>query len=259
MKAEIKLFDFNSNQIRVFVNENNEPEFCASDVTKILGYTNGSKAISDHCKSGGITKRYTPSKSGNQEYTFISEANLYRLIAKSNLPEAEKFEACVFEEILPSIRKHGAYMTAEVIEKVLTDPDTIIQLATNLKIERAEKERLQVQTELQQKELKQAAPKVEYFDTVMQSESTYTTTQIAKELGMSAISLNQILHEKGIQFKQSGQWLLYSKYHDFGYVKTKTYAFTKNDGTTGTSSETVWTEKGRKFIHDLMKQEKKVA
>lgn len=259
MKNNIQLFDFNSNKIRVFVNENNEPEFCANDVTKILGYSNGRDAVARHCKSEGVVKHDTLSNGGNQSLTFISESNLYRLILKSENKEAEPFENFVCEEVLPSIRKHGAYMTAEVIEKVLTDPDTIIQLATNLKLERAEKERLQVQTELQQKELKAAAPKVEYFDTVLQSESTYTTTQIAKELGMSAISLNQILHEKGIQFKQSGQWLLYSKYHDFEYVKTKTYSFTRNDGTIGTSSETVWTEKGRKFIHDLMKQEKKVA
>jgi anti-repressor protein len=259
MKNNIQLFDFNSNKIRVFVNENNEPEFCATDVCKILGYADGRKAISTICKSGGVSKRNTLTSGGNQTLSYISKGNLFRLITKSTLPEAEKFESWVFDEVLPSIHKHGAYMTSETIEKVLTDPDTIIQLATNLKLERAEKERLQVQTELQQKELKAAAPKVEYFDTVLQSESTYTTTQIAKELGMSAISLNQILHEKGIQFKQSGQWLLYSKYHDFEYVKTKTYSFTRNDGTIGTSSETVWTEKGRKFIHDLMKQEKKVA
>jgi len=108
------------------------------------------------------------------------------------------------------------------------------------------------QIELQKKELQASAPKIEYFEKVLQSGSTNTMTQIAKELGMSAYSLEKRLHEKGVIFKQSGQWLLYAKYQDKGYAKPRTHHYTKSDGSTGTNTITVWTESGREFIHSLL-------
>jgi len=108
------------------------------------------------------------------------------------------------------------------------------------------------QIELQKKELQASAPKIEYFEKVLQSGSTNTMTQIAKELGMSAFSLEKRLHEKGVIFKQSGQWLLYAKYQDKGYAKPRTHHYTKSDGSTGTNTITVWTESGREFIHSLL-------
>ncbi|HDL1989929.1 TPA: hypothetical protein PWY33_002501, partial [Mannheimia haemolytica] len=83
--------------------------FCGTDVCDVLGYSNAPDALAKHCKPKGIAKRYTPTKGGNQELTFINEPNLYRLIIKSRKPEAEKFEAWVFEEVLPQIRKTGKY------------------------------------------------------------------------------------------------------------------------------------------------------
>lgn len=106
--------------------ENGLVLFCGSDVAKALGYANPRKALIDHCR--GVTKRYTPTKSGEQEMSFIPESDLYRLVFSSKLPTAEKFTGWVTEEVLPSIRKHGAYMTPETIEEVLTSPDTIITL-----------------------------------------------------------------------------------------------------------------------------------
>jgi phage antirepressor YoqD-like protein len=100
-------------------------------------------------------------------------------------------------------------------------------------------------------ENKQLAPKAEYTDKVLQSTSTYTMTQVAKELGMSAVALERKLHEEGVMFKQSGQWILYSKYQDKGYTKSRTHHYTHGDGTTGTNTITVWTESGRAFVHQL--------
>lgn len=108
-QSNIVPFDFNTHAVRTITNNSGEPWFCAVDVCNVLGYTNSSKAVSDHCKVGGITKRYTPTESGNQEMTFINEGNLYRLIIKSRKPEAEAFEAWVMEEVLPSIRRKGYY------------------------------------------------------------------------------------------------------------------------------------------------------
>ena len=118
-----------------------------------------------------------------------------------------------------------------------------------------EKERLQIQNELQQEELKKQAPKVAYYNEVLQSQSTYNTNQIAKELGMSAVTLNKKLRDLGVQYKQGGTWLLYHRYQNKGYTKTQTYTFADSNGNTQTSMQTVWTEEGRLFIHDILKQQ----
>ena len=108
-QIQFNAFTFKSNSVRVITDVNQEPWFCANDVCDILGYSNPRDAISKHCKQGGVAKRDTPTKSAVQEMTFINEPNLYRLIIKSRKPEAEPFEAWVFEEVLPQIRKTGKY------------------------------------------------------------------------------------------------------------------------------------------------------
>ena len=118
-----------------------------------------------------------------------------------------------------------------------------------------EKERLQIQNQLQSEELQKQAPKVAYYEEVLQSQSTYNTNKIAKELGTSAITLNKKLRDLGVQYKQGGTWLLYHKYQNKGYTKTQTYPFVDSNGNTQTSMQTVWTEEGRLFIHKILKQE----
>jgi anti-repressor protein len=113
-------------------------------------------------------------------------------------------------------------------------------------------ERLEYANEKQSEELKLQAPKVKYHDEVLTSTSTYNTTNIAKEFGMGAPSLNKILHEKGVQYKSGGQWLLYSKYQDRGYTRTVTNTYDNGHGEVHTRQQTVWTEKGRQFIHSLL-------
>lgn len=107
--VQFNAFNFKSSQVRVITDPNQEFWFCGSDVCYILGYKNAPDALAKHCKQGGIAKRYTPTQSGEQEMIFINEPNLYRLIIKSRKPEAEPFEAWVFEEVLPQIRKTGQY------------------------------------------------------------------------------------------------------------------------------------------------------
>ena len=104
----------------------------------------------------------------------------------------------------------------------------------------------------QNEQLKLQAPKVKYVDDVLQSVNTYTSTQMSKELGLrEAEQLHKILKEKGVMFKQSGQWMLTAKYCEHGYTKPRTHQFTRNDGSVGTSTTTVWTEKGRVFLHNM--------
>ncbi|TID28826.1 hypothetical protein JO83_01935 [Avibacterium paragallinarum] len=111
MKTQIQFntFNFHSNSVRVIKDPNQEIWFCGTDVCDVLGYANSRKALQDHCKSSGVTKRYISHPSGRKEAIFINEPNLYRLIIKSRKPEAEPFEAWVFEEVLPQIRKTGKY------------------------------------------------------------------------------------------------------------------------------------------------------
>ena len=106
---QLSTFNFHNSPVRTITDPKGEIWFCGTDVCNILGYQNSRKALQDHCKEAGVTKRYTPTTSGNQEITFINEPNLYRLFIKSRKPEAERFEAWVFEEVLPQIRKTGSY------------------------------------------------------------------------------------------------------------------------------------------------------
>ena len=106
---QLSTFNFHNSPVRTITDPKGEIWFCGTDVCNILCYQNSRKALQDHCKEAGVTKRYTPTTSGNQEITFINEPNLYRLIIKSLKPEAERFEAWVFEEVLPQIRKTGSY------------------------------------------------------------------------------------------------------------------------------------------------------
>lgn len=122
-----------------------------------------------------------------------------------------------------------------------------------------ERERLAEVAAAQEHQLKLQAPKVEEYDKVLAADGTFTTNQIAKELGMSAVSLNRILNERGVQYKQGEQWLLYHKYQNLGYTKTKTARFTDANGNERVSMLTVWTSAGRLFIHRFLNPLKKIA
>jgi phage antirepressor YoqD-like protein len=139
-----------------------------------------------------------------------------------------------------------------------SNPQTILQLAQNWAEEQqkrlAAEQRAQMldgENQSLNHEVKTLAPKAQYFDEVLQSTTTYTMTQVAKELGMSATALERFLHQKGVIFRQSTSWLPYSKYQDAGYHKFRTHRYIKADGTNGSNTILVWTEKGKHFIHEL--------
>lgn len=250
IKNELQIFNNPEfGEIRT-VEEDGRVLFCGSDVAKALGYTNPSKALSDHCK--GVTKRYTPTKSGTQEMSFIPESDVYRLAFGSKLPNAERLTDWIVEEVIPSIRKHGAYMTPEVIERTLTDPDYIIQLATTLKEERQKRKALESENERQKQVIADFEPIRQYVDTILESAATLTITQIAADYDLSARTLNKILNEEGVQHMVNGQWILYKRHMGMGYTKSKTIQFTRSDGTPDTKMSTQWTQKGRLFLHNIL-------
>lgn len=153
---------------------------------------------------------------------------------------------------IKELAKYGMTATQPTIDAMIDNPDLLIKLATQLKDERAKAERLRVIAELQEKEIKEAAPKVEYFDKAMSSKSSYTTTQMAQEFGLSAKTLNARLAKMGVQYRQGGAWILYAKYQGNGYTHTVSVPYMMANGEQGTQIQTRWTEKGRKFLHDLM-------
>lgn len=154
--------------------------FCASDVAKALGYSRPNDAVSAHCRA--TAKRSTPISGKMQEINFIPESDLYRLVFSSKLPTAEKFTDWVTDEILPTIRKHGAYMTPDVIERTLTDPDYIIQLATTLKDEQQKRKALEAQAE-------ENRPKVLFADSVAASHTSILIFDLAKILKQNGVDI----------------------------------------------------------------------
>lgn len=183
---------------------------------------------------------------------YIPENIFYRLAMKAKNEAAEAFQAKIADEVIPSIRKHGAYMTPDTMRRFIADPDFAIGLLTALKDEQAKSRALEAENEKQSQLLADYEPKVQYLETILQSEGTMTTAQIAADYDMSAIQLNQILRDAGIQRKVNGQWILYRRHMGKGYTKSETINITRSDGRPDTKMHTRWTQKGRLMIHEVL-------
>ena len=225
--------------IRTMSDERGEPWFCAKDVCDALGYDQTHKAVKRHVEEGDGTKRPTPTTSGIQQMLFINESGLYSLILGSKLESARRFKHWVTSEVLPSIRKQGGYMVVRPDESDEAIMDRALQIAHATLMRRDE-------------EIARLKPKADYADQVLDSVSCLTTTQVAKGMGMTAMELNRILCQKGIQYGQSGQYLLYASYARKGLAQNRTRTFLDLFGTVHTTSQLVWTEKGKEFIHKLL-------
>ena len=319
------------NEIQIFTNsEFGELEiwqdgdkfwFPASKCAEKLGYSNTRKAIADHCKVGGVTKRDTPYTVTNQfgevatsvkTVNFIDEGNLYRLITHSKKPEAERFEAWIFDDVLPTIRKHGAYIMPELLEEIQHNTEKNAKLLQELakeqksrvlleekfnslsadikKLEKANnKYKNLVKTESDKnkaltgqiedykkansrlnekaaalsekteelskkataltKEFEEVKPKATYYDIIMVNTRAVPITLIAKDYGMSAIAMNQLLYSEGIQFPIGGTWALYKPYQDKNYTHNNVTKIPNGKHTT----YMCWTQRGRKFIYEHLK------
>ena len=253
MKNELTVFENEKfGKLEVLV-ENGKEYFPATEIAKILGYSNPQKAIRDHCREDGCTIRSVIDRLGRtQEKKFINEGNLYRLIAKSNLPQAEVFESWVFDEVLPTIRKTGMYMTDNVWDTIINDPEKLGEVLINYGKVKKEKELLEEENQIQKQLIAEYKPIKEYVDTILSSEDTMTTTQIAADYGFSAYELNKTLNEQRVVRKVGGQWILYIEHMNKGYTKSETMTVKKKDGTDKVVANTKWTQKGRLFIHNLL-------
>ncbi|PQC73331.1 phage antirepressor [Enterococcus faecium] len=219
-----QIFNFEQNEVRTVL-VNNEPYFVGKDVASVLGYSNTKDALSRHVDLEDKMGSRITTSGQSREMTIINESGLYSLILKSKLPSAKKFKRWVTSEVLPAIRKHGGYLTPEKVEEALLNPDTIIQLATQLKEERTG--RL-----IAEQKIAEYEPKISYLDSILSSTDSVTISQIAADYGMSPQQMNKLLHKLGVQKKVGNQWLLCKKHMNQGYTKSHTTEIPKADGGT---------------------------
>ena len=233
---KLTIFDYEGEEIRTLLKDG-EPWFVAKDVCAVLGIQNVTQAVQR--LEDDEHSMFDIGCSGGPERNMVNESGLYALILRSDKPEAKKFRKWVTSEVLPSIRKQGGYMV------VRPDESDEAIMARALQI-------MQATLQRRDEEIARLKPKADYADQVLDSVSCLTTTQVAKGMGMTAMELNRILCEKGIQYGQSGQYLLYASYARKGLAQNRTRTFLDLFGTVHTTSQLVWTEKGREFIHKLL-------
>ena len=209
--------------IRTILNERGETYFVGKDVAEALGYKNTRDAMFRHVdeddKVDGVVIHDAIGR--KQQAIIINESGLYALVLSSKLPQAKVFKRWVTSEVLPQIRKTGAYMSQKKMIEGMT------------------------------RHIEELEPKAEYYDEVLESVSCFTTTQIAKELSKTVHDLTQLLMEQKVMYKQSGQYMLYADYARKGYAKSRTDPHRDAEGDLHTRIYLVWTEKGRRFIHRI--------
>ena len=251
------------NDIQVFNNEQfgdirtagtpQEPTFCAADICRALGYTNGPKAIKDHCDEGDITKRYTPTSSGEQLMIFVTESGLYSLIFGSKLESAKQFKKWVTSEVLPTIRKHGMYATGETIESILNNPENAIVILQAMQKERKERIAAQQQVERLEQQAIEDKPKIIYADAVKGSTSSCLIGELAKMIAQNGYPIgekrlfqwlrdNHYLCSYGERFNQP-----YQQYIEQGLFTMKQNVFSV-DGEMRTRNTTKVTGKGQIYF-----------
>ena len=261
MDNEIQIFkNPEFGQVRTVVDGNGSPWFVGKDVTDALGYKNASKALADHVFDDDKLNNETLSSLGQRGGWLINESGFYCLVMASKLPQAQEFKRWVTSEVLPSVRKHGAYMTDKTIEQALLNPDTVIKLATTLKKEREERLALQAKnTEQlaviveQDAKIQDMKAKTTYCEQVLASSKLVNVTLIAQDYGTTAAILNQFLHEAGVQYPNGGTWVLYEPYKYKGYTQSMTFPIKAADGSELSREVTKWTQAGRFFLYEFLK------
>lgn len=243
---ELQNFNFNNLQVRTVLIEN-EPWFVAKDVADILEYSETAQMTRRLDKEDSMSVKLTGM---NMKSTIINESGLYEAIIGSKKKDARKFKRWITHEVLPTIRKHGVYMTDAKAKDILSGnglADLLLQAGNQIKQLESEKALMQV-------ELAEATEKTRYLDLILDSPDELIVKQIAQDYGMSAVKFNQILNKLRIQYKQNNQWLLYSKYQGKGYIRSRTFNYIGNDNKQHTRINTCWTQKGREFLYRKLKR-----
>lgn len=249
--SDVQLYSFDGNQVRTLTDEQGEPWFVAKDVCAVLGYANPSKAINDHVDDEDKLNNETLSSIGQRGGWLVNESGLYSLIITSKMPNAKAFKRWVTSEVLPSIRRHGAYATDDVIDKVLDDPDFGIRLLTQLKDERARRRDAERTIEAQR-------PKVLFAESVETSDGSILVGELARDLRQNGVDIGQnrlfgwlrgngyLISRRGESWNQPTQRAL-----DMGLFEVKTRTINEPNGSTRVTRTTKVTGKGRVYFTNL--------
>ena len=252
---ELKNFTFEDQQIRVLTIEG-EPWFVGKDVAEVLGYSNSRKAIADHVDSEdkGVTKCYT--LGGTQKLTVINESGLYSLILGSKLPTAKKFKHWVTSEVLPTIRKHGAYMTDAKAAAIVTDKGSLADLLQQA-AEQLKRKDIQIE---------QMKPKALFADAVSTSDTPILVGELAKILHQNGVSMGQnrmfrwlrdngyLISRKGSDYNMPTQRAM-----ELGLFKIKENAITHSDGHVTITKTPKVTGKGQVYFVNKFVGEEELA
>lgn len=251
----VKVFSFEDSKVRTVMIDN-EPYFVGKDISEILGYRDINRAVKQHVDNedikslsykayGGLHTSLWSNKNDFMSKVVVNESGVYSLIMNSKLPSAKKFKRWVTHDVLPSIRKHGMYATPDTVDKMIDDPDFGIKLLNQLKEERQQKKILA-------SKIKEDQPKVDYYQEYLDSGSAVPISVIAKHFGMTAVSLNKLLKDQGIQYKRGKTWYLKKEYSD--EYATEISGISKDTGYGFTSLK--WKPKGIQLIEKLVANNK---
>lgn len=234
------------------VNISGEPWFVGKDVAEVLGYSNPRKAMGDHVdesdKQDGVTIR--DSMGREQKPVFINESGLYSLILSSKLPSAKEFKHWITSEVLPSIRRHGAYLTDDMVEKVLTDPDTIIRLAQQIKEAKAQLAQAEDTIRLME-------PKAAYYDAVAESRGSLNFRETAKLFKIKERDFIGFLIDQKMVYRNSrGRIVPYAEYNG-KYFEMGEVTYNSSVGQRSTVYTKI-TPQGRQAIHNRLRREGKL-
>ncbi|EDP24819.1 phage antirepressor [Parvimonas micra] len=238
---QLKVFGFKQNEVRTILKDG-EPWFVAKDVCEILEITNPTMALQR--LDDDERAKFNLGRQG--ETNIVNEPGLYTLILGSRKPEAKEFKRWITHEVIPAIRKTGSYSIMD--SYAIDDP---IERAKRWIEEEQERQKLKTENLVLTQQVNELQPKASYYDLILQNKSLLSITKIAKDYGMSGMALNKKLHELGVQYKQGDIWLLYAKYQDKGYTQTTTHVIDADKARVSTK----WTQKGRLFIYELLKNE----
>ncbi len=251
--------------LRVLTDEKGDPWFVGNVVAEALGYRNERDALSTHVaaedrkvlkyKACRVSRQASEIWKGQDfsDKKLINESGLYSLIMGSKLPQAQAFKHWVTSEVLPQIRRTGGYIPTHDGEgKPLSDLE-IMSLAFQIH-ERTIAERDRKIAE-QDETIRVLEPKATYCDEVLESVNCMTMTQVAKEHGTTHAGLTKMLHEKGVIYLQSGQWMLYADFCNHGLTRNRTHSHHDSMGVVHSHSYLVWTEKGRMFLDGILRRD----
>lgn len=238
-----------------------QPLFCLTDICRALDLR--AAATRKRLGEKGVTLIDTPTAGGNQQMLYVSEQNLYKVIMRSDKPQAEPFQDWVCGDVLPAIRRTGGYIAAsnqmtdeEIMAQALNIAQRTIERRTaenrQLRLENHRLENENTQLVVENQELRSAKS---YLDIIMHSHRALDITQIAQDYGMSAKALNKRLAAMHIQYSCNGQWILYQPYKGKGYQVSNEIELRHRDGTTFYRTHTQWTQAGRRFIYEQLRAE----